>query len=204
MFEILNLLFMTVPLFLSPLWALDDVQLPPFGGGVAQVRFSTAAPVLIRVRPRTEEEKCIYSGVMVPFDRTWEEVTRVNDMDLVSPPEPGKIAGYGVLVNRKECEGKAPEAIFRIGSPNNGMVMARQGRMMEGAVVYTSLLSELSTDQRPKWLDQVLDTVTKVAESDPAVKSFVEFSMPAATKNSEQAGDVQPPPAQAESDKKEL
>jgi len=178
MFDLLNLLFsagsvagkaMGITLF-----ALSDVGLPQQLGQVAPIEMSSAAYVSIRVRPKTEEERCRYSGVVVPYEQLWEERVTSFGVDSVVPPQPGKIAAYAVIINRKDCEARPPEAMFRVATHRrtmfNGDVLG------EGAQYVVLELGRMPQDSRPKWVPQVLEKLALAAKTDPMAAEFLRFT----------------------------
>lgn len=183
MFDILNIIFMAASALVDiRMYALQETPMPPLGGGVAHVEFSTAAPGW-RVRPRTEEELCRFTGVAVAYERTWEERYKSGDIESVVPPEPGVAAGYAVLINKKECDGKAPEAMLRVGVPLGAKRMVRLHSMDEHAILNAYMLNGMREDTRPKWLEQVIKSIDVAAETDPVAKDFVTFVRSAAVKD---------------------
>lgn len=179
MFDLMNLLFNAGMLAGKALgitlYALSDVNLPQQLGQVAPIEMSSAAHVVVRVRPKTEEERCIYRGVVVPYEQLWEERrSNILGIETVAPPQPGKIAAYAIIINRKDCEGRAPEAMFRVAEhrrrPFNSDIL------MEGASYMVLELGNMGEDSRPKWVPQVVEVLAKAAESDPIAKDFVQFS----------------------------
>ena len=156
------------------LFVLPDVNLPQQLGQVAPVEMSSAAYVTIRVRPKTEEERCRYSGVVVPYERLWEERVISSGSKTVIPPEPGKIAGYAIVINRKDCDGHQPEARLRVATHYrtlfNGNVLG------EGASYVVLPLDSLPESTRPKWVPQVMETLAEAATSDSVAQEFLRFN----------------------------
>ena len=125
------------------------------------------------------EGKCTFEGVAVPYARDWEEVVKTADKEVVMPAEPDKRAAYAILVNRKLCQGKAPEAILRAGA----LIGARRGlfdneKKAIGASNFAAGdLLQTPTDKQPKWLAQVVARVERVAAAgDPKAKTFLQAS----------------------------
>lgn len=178
MFELANLLWsvgMAAGKALGiTLFALSDITLPQQLDQVAPIEMSSAAFVTIRVRPKTEEERCRYSGVVVPYEQLWEERTTSFGIESVTPPQPGKIAAYGIIINRKDCEGRQPEAMFRVAT--HRPTMFNSGILGEGAHYSVLQLNSLPESARPKWVPQVVEKITEVAKSDPVAKEFIRFT----------------------------
>jgi len=155
------------------LYALSDVSLPPLHQ-VVPIEMSSAPYVAIRVRPKTEEERCLYSGVVVPYEQLWEERTKNSfGGETLVPPQPGQVAAYALVINRKDCEGRKPEAMFRVATHRRTMFNSE--RLMEGASYAVLDVGGMSTDARPKWLQQVLETIEGAAKDNPVAQQFTEF-----------------------------
>jgi hypothetical protein len=177
-FDLLNLLFnagsVAGKALGITLFTLADVSLPPQLGQVAPLEMSSAAYVTIRVRPKTEEERCRYSGIVTPYEQLWEERVTSFGIDSVTPPQPGKIAAYALIINRKDCEGRPPEAMFRVATHRrtlfNGDVLG------EGAQYVVLELGQLPEAGRPKWVPQVLERLTQAASNNPVAAEFLRFT----------------------------
>ncbi len=115
---------------------------------------------------------CKYSGVLVPFERDWEERNTDHDgHETIIPADPGPIAGYGILLNKKGCPGEATEHV--------SMYITKHGEntiIPEKTKYVASDLSSLKEEMKPKWLPQVNRILEAQAESNPVVASFFEFS----------------------------
>lgn len=178
MFDLLNLLFnagsVAGKALGITLFALSDVSLPQQLGEVAPIEMTSAAHVSIRVRPKTEEERCRYSGVVVPYEQLWEERATSFGVESIVPSQPGKIAAYGVIINRKDCAGRPPEAMFRVATHRRTMF---NGHILgEGAQYIVLELGQMPEDSRPKWVPQVLDKLALAAKTDPAAAEFLRFA----------------------------
>ncbi|KWA83997.1 hypothetical protein WL29_21775 [Burkholderia ubonensis] len=114
--------------------------------------------------------KCKYTGVMVPFVRDWEQVVKQGELETVLPPEPDKTVGQAFIINRKVCGDKV-EPVFRT---------AEIQRTFSGFLYKHSIaafdVTEMRPDQRPRWLEQVLRRVERVAAHDEQAKAFLEFN----------------------------
>ena len=145
---------------------------PPPMGGVAKMEFTTAR--LAQVRTSHASETCVWSGVVVPYERTWPEVQSGFIEDKVLAPEPGKVAGYALVVNQQACPGQAPESMFRISEFKKP---SRNGSFLYGRPTVSQLVSSIKPDERPKWLEQVMATVDKAAASgNPDAVAFREIT----------------------------
>lgn len=113
------------------------------------------------------KRKCRYTGVMVPFVRDWELVRRHRESETVLPPEPNKTAGQAFIINRKVC-GEVVEPVFRVAD-----IWSANGALREHAQFSAYDVTEMRPDQRPKWLDQVLRRIERVAVHDAKAKKFL-------------------------------
>lgn len=120
--------------------------------------------------------KCKYTGVMVPYVRDWEEVVKNGEVETILPPEPDKTAGHAFIINRKVC-GATVEPVFR-----TGIVMRRSGGFLYKHSFAAFDATEMRNDERPKWLEQVLLRIERVAAHDEKAKAFVEFNKTASFK----------------------
>lgn len=178
MFDVIDLIFkvgMAAGKALGiTLFALSDVTLPQQLDQIAPIEMSSAAYVSIRVRPKTEEERCRYSGIVVPYEQLWEERTTSFGIETVTPPQPGKIAAYAIIINRKDCEGRQPEAMFRVAT--HWPTMFNGGALGEGAQYVALQLGSLPESARPKWVPQAMEKLAEAAKSDPVAKEFMRFT----------------------------
>lgn len=178
MFEVINLLWSvgvaTGKALGITLFALSSVNLPQRLDQVAAIEMSSAPYVAIRVRAKTAEEQCRYSGVVVPYEQLWEERTsNAFGVETVTPPQPGKIAAYAIVINRKDCEGRPSEAMFRVATHRRTMF---NGDILgEGAQYAVLQLGGMPESARPRWVPQVMDRVVEVAQRDPVAKEFLRF-----------------------------
>lgn len=119
--------------------------------------------------------KCEFKGVMVPFVHDWDEVRTGGEGgdEILRPADPDSIAGMAFLVNQKICEGKDPEVILRGGDKYR---LTAGGNFYRKHVVMASDMLSTPLEQRPKWLRQVLDRVTRLAITDETAAQFVRVS----------------------------
>lgn len=166
MFDVFNLMLLGASMLANiTLYPEADTMPYPKEGSVTSVSFHREW--------WRDDGKCHFHGVMVPYARDWEE--RVNDgvTETVLPPEPDKIAGMAIIVNRKECPGKPAEAMFRVHTE----LRAPWHRYFAVAQIQATELSSLREDQRPKWLAQVMKTIEGSAANDNrSAKEFLEFT----------------------------
>ncbi len=147
------------------LYAEHDLQYPDLGE-VAAISFHREW--------WRDEGKCRFRGLLVPYARTWEEETKNAFLEAVLPPEPDKTAGVAVVVNKKECPGKEPEAIFRVAS------QVGERRVMKGLFkVPAADLGSIPEAERPLWLPQVIEIIEKNAATNPDARDFLDFTQQA-------------------------
>lgn len=122
--------------------------------------------------------KCAFTGVLIPYTRTWPVDIRRGEEVITLPPEPDKIAGYVTVVNRKVCKGKAPEAILRAGTPSPRKPFF--GRLQVDLHTFFPAGDMLETppDKMPPWLPQVIERMAVLAATDQKADSFLKASMP--------------------------
>jgi hypothetical protein len=94
-------------------------------------------------------EECLYDGVLMPFDRSWEEIDSSTGVEIVRKAEPGKIAGYAVVFYKKTCKGTI-EPVLRMGSYHH----ARAGTTISPTLDVDEY-DFSKPDMLPKWLDQI-------------------------------------------------
>ncbi len=136
----------------------------PKAGQVVPVVFNEVKPIWV--------DPCKFSGLIVPFERDWEErTTSFDGQEEIVPAEPGKIGGYAMIFNKKECPGEAAQpvsmAITKMGEDR--LIFAKRHYIANS-------LDSATEEMKPKWLPQVTKVLEAKAESDPAVASFIAFS----------------------------
>jgi hypothetical protein len=180
MLDILNIIFIGANLLADiALYNSVDTAMPPLGTGVAEINFRHEGYTLFNLSvPPSEDGKCHYTGLAVPFDRTWDEVVNNGSVEMVLPPEPGKLVGHALIFNKKTCPGKEPEAMFRVAT--RFLPLMNKSSLQKGYLTHGIQLSNMPADQRPKWLPQVMEAVVKAAEIEPAAKAFLEYTKQAA------------------------
>ena len=167
MFDIFNLFFLAATLASNITLYSDGEYMFP------KERDSVVAVSTYREWWRADgKDMCRYTGLMVPFVRDWEEVIKQGDSSLetVLPPEPDKTAGHAIIINRKVC-GNTMEPIFRVGT-----IYGAYGGYRKQNTVIALNLAELRTDERPKWLGQVLSRIERLSSTDTAAREFIEFN----------------------------
>ncbi|QTX19922.1 hypothetical protein [Comamonas aquatica] len=120
-----------------------------------------------------DESKCQFDGVVVPWERTWEERALGGDAanPQMLPPEPGKIAGYAAVVYQRTCPGKKPEAILHVGVQGTG-IFSKPEILAGSSVGMQDVLLTQATN-RPQWLPQVVERLVRVAPTSPAAKQVL-------------------------------
>lgn len=134
------------------------------------------------------DKHCRYHGLMVPYERDWEEAASSNfesGMETVRPPEPGKIEAYAFIINRKVCPESGEEATLLI--TNHYPLISH---FHERDLSFTSLPEKV--ENQPKWYPQVVAKISRLAATNPAAKTFMEFSQSASDKISKKQKDEFP------------
>lgn len=154
----------------------DDFYVYPRAGEVAYVSF--------HIDKRKEDGACKFTGLMTPYERDWVATVDNGITEQQLPPEPGKVAGYAVVINKKACPGKPDEAmlstaeaipVVRFSADNPRKIPLLPSAHLQAVSVAGKKESEL-----PKWLPQVMKTIEAAAETSKDAKAFVEFSREAA------------------------
>lgn len=122
--------------------------------------------------------KCFFAGVLVPYTRTWAEEIRRGDDVAILPPEPEKIAGYVIVVNRKVCDGKAPESILRAGTPSTRKPFFGKRQVDIHTFFQAGDMLETPPEKMPPWMPQVIDRMILLAKEDNNAKRFIVESLP--------------------------
>ncbi|WP_087865697.1 hypothetical protein [Comamonas thiooxydans] len=139
-----------------------------------------AMPFVKREIGFTSKNKCQYSGVLVPWDRTWEIVQNMGDSGTqqVTPPNPGVMAGHAALIYERKCQGQPTEAMMFAGEMPTGR--AYLGRKFNGAPFVpwhhnasTQDMFQYTEDQRPLWFQQVVDRLIRLSPTSPDAKKAV-------------------------------
>lgn len=168
MFEFFNAVFLAATL-LSNIVVYSDGDFP-----FPQERESAVAVSMHREFWRDDGNgKCKYTGIMVPYVRDWEEVVKHGDIETVLPPEPNKTAGQAFIINKKVC-GATIEPVFRTGA-----ILSAKGSLLYKHSFAAFDVTEMKVEDRPKWLEQVLLRIERVAAHDKHANEFVRFNMTA-------------------------
>lgn len=122
--------------------------------------------------------KCSFGGVLVPYARTWRQEVRRGDEVVILPPEPDKIIGYVVVVNRKICDGKEAEAILRAGTPMTRKPFFGNRQVDMHTFFQAGDMLETPPDKMPPWMPQVIERMALLAKTDNKAGSFIAASLP--------------------------
>ena len=163
MFDFLNAVYLAAILFSSiTMYPVGETAVPIRLDGAVEVRF-------VREWWRDDGDgKCFYTGMVVPFERTWPEEIERGGEKVVLPPEPGKIAGYVALINRKECKGLETEAILRAGLVRSRtLLFGSRGPQVDKHTFFPAGdMLETPADKIQPWLPQVIERLEHLGEQD--------------------------------------
>lgn len=120
-----------------------------------------------------EESKCAFEGVLVPWERNWEQRTTSGGVESVLPPEPGEIAGYAAVIYSKKCPEQPEEKILHTGPQQDIVIAGGKAAVVNNMPVRALDLFGSNQDLRPQWVSQVVERATKLASSNRAAKSFI-------------------------------
>lgn len=127
--------------------------------------------------------KCKYTGYAMPIVRDWEIVDVRDGVEYRTPPNLVDTYGVAIVANKKVCEGKPVEDIFRTAV----MVRAREGMTLY-ANWTTHAQDYYSTreDMRVQWIPQILERLKRKGETDPAALAALNSIQGSMTAVSEQ------------------
>lgn len=173
MFDFLNAVYLAAILFSSiTMYPAGETAVPIQLGGAVELRF-------VREWWRDDGDgKCSYAGMVVPFDRTWpEEVDRGGER-VILPPEPGKIAGYVAIINRKTCKGKEAEVILRAGIVRTRtLLFGSRGPQVDKHTFFPAGdMLETPAEKIQPWFPQIVERLERLSEQDGAAKAFIAAS----------------------------
>jgi hypothetical protein len=173
MFEALNAIYLAAILFSSiTLYPTDETLAPTQKDSFVEMKFH---------REYWREDgngKCAYTGVMVPYTRTWPEEVHRGDEVVVLPPEPDKVAGYVAVVTRKVCKGQEPVAILRAGTTSPRTPFFGSSQFDKTRFFPAGDMIESPVDKIPQWLPQVVERMAMLAQTDPKAKAFIDAARP--------------------------
>lgn len=134
-----------------------------------------------------KDRGCVFSAIMVPYDRTWAEEVKQGDSVTTLPPELGKIAGYIAVVYRKVCSDQdlPSQRVLRAGRQvtltGKGPILHqfdKETTYFRHMVTFT-LASQSMVDPglhvKPQWWPQVVSRLTHLAKDKPEIKAALAF-----------------------------
>lgn len=173
MFDFLNAVYLAAILFSSiTMYPVGETAVPIRLDGAVEVRF-------VREWWRDDGDgKCFYTGMVVPFERTWPEEIERGGEKFVLPPEPGKIAGYVAVIYRKECKGLETEAILRAGLVRSRTLLfgSRGPQVDKHTFFQAGDMLETPAEKIQPWLPQVIERLERLGEHDKAAKALLTAS----------------------------
>ena len=173
MFDFLNAVYLAAILFSSiTMYPVAETAVPIRLDGAVEVRF-------VREWWRDDGDgKCFYTGMVVPFERTWPEEIERGGEKVVLPPEPGKIAGYVAVIHRKECKGLETEAILRAGIVRSRtLLFGSRGPQVDKHTFFPAGdMLETPAEKVQPWLPQVVERLERLSEQDKVAKAFLTAS----------------------------
>ncbi len=112
--------------------------------------------------------KCKYTGHAMPIVRDWEIVdNRGEGNEYRNPPNLMDTYGLAIVINKKICEGKAEERVFRTILKER---LVEGGTLYEKATTHAQDFHSTSPDYRAKWVPQFLERLERNGASDPHSK----------------------------------
>ena len=173
MFDFLNVVYLAAILFSSiTMYPVGETAVPVRLDGAVDVRF-------VREWWRDDGDgKCFYTGMVVPFERTWPEEIERGGEKVVLPPEPGKIAGYVAVINRKECKGLETEAILRAGIVRSRtLLFGSRGPQVDKHTFFPAGdMLETPAEKVQPWFPQVVERLERLSVQDKVAKTFLTSS----------------------------
>lgn len=173
MFDFLNVVYLAAILFSSiTMYPVGETAVPVRLDGAVDVRF-------VREWWRDDGDgKCFYTGMVVPFERTWPEEIERGGEKVVLPPEPGKIAGYVAVINRKECKGLETEAILRAGIVRSRtLLFGSRGPQVDKHTFFPAGdMLETPAEKVQPWFPQVVERLERLSVQDKVAKAFLTSS----------------------------
>ena len=173
MFDFLNVVYLAAILFSSiTMYPVGETAVPIRLDGAVDVRF-------VREWWRDDGDgKCFYTGMVVPFERTWPEEIERGGEKVVLPPEPGKIAGYVAVINRKECKGLETEAILRAGIVRSRtLLFGSRGPQVDKHTFFPAGdMLETPAEKVQPWFPQVVERLERLSVQDKVAKAFLTSS----------------------------
>lgn len=149
----------------------------------------SATPVVYKQYVYRGGQDCRFSALVIPYERTWPEEVRQGDGTMtVRPPEPGKVAGYISVIYKKSCPGLPDESVLRAGRQatvtGTGTILTRAFSSDRTTYFMSSWDSAiyshdmLDRSNRQNWWPQVVERLTRLANTNPKVKMALTYGQP--------------------------
>lgn len=127
--------------------------------------------------------KCKYTGYATPIVRDWEIVEVRDGIEYRTPPNLVDTYGVAIVANKKVCEGKPDEDIFRTAV----MVRAREGMTLyKKWSTHAQDYYSAREDIRVQWMPQVMERLTRIGQTDPVALAALNSIQGSMTKVVEQ------------------
>lgn len=144
----------------------------------------SATPASYKPYIYRNDQDCVFSAFVVPYERTWPEEIRDGESVRILPPEPGKVAGYAAVVYKKTCPGETPQSVLRAGRQSTvtgtGTIFTRAFSSDQTTYFMNSWDSAVNSqdmtvlDQTaPKWWPQVVARMIRLSETDAKLKAML-------------------------------
>lgn len=142
--------------------------------------FDAVQPMQYQRHFLREEANCTFTGVLIPWARTWPQEVRNGDNVTYIAPEPNEIAGYAAVVYRKQCSDQAAQAILHVGQQEDVLMVKREAKagVLNNRPARAMDVLSGNQDFRPQWLPQVVERAVQLAPSNAAAKQFVLAAQP--------------------------
>lgn len=144
----------------------------------------SATPATYKPYVYRSGQNCLFSALIVPYERTWPEEIQIGDEVSIRPPELGKIAGYAAVIYKKDCPGEDSQSILRAG---------RQSTVTGTSTIFTRAFSSdrttyfmnswdgainsqdmMASDKAPpKWWSQVVLRMIQLSETNSKLKTVL-------------------------------
>lgn len=113
------------------------------------------------------DSDCKYFGLALPYARDWELIENEGQVyERRLPPEPNKIIGYAVVVDKKVCKDGVPQPVAYLGSTSGGW----GGKIYEGSRVDISDLTKTPEANLPQWYPQVRKVLEALSKKQGAAE----------------------------------
>ncbi|MFN4340916.1 MAG: hypothetical protein ACK4FE_02635 [Azonexus sp.] len=166
MLDALNALFLAANIIAQPIYTRNSVEItmPQLG----QVAYGQTYKATLFGEP-----DCHYSGLVIPYERDWEEVYNEGTLQETRvAPEPGKFAGYVYILNKAQCKGKPDQLIRHVYDCNS----SRCNTVVKKDYVVKVLPLTQDDVSFYKWLPQVMKRIEDASATNTAAKAFMDFN----------------------------